>query len=313
MPLADKLTRMTEKGVNLFDLVVDRGQTRIAQLEKATGIDINQDGRLGDKRVYCSNRELERMTDEELDRPEMFNAIHYDEAKAEMGTGDIILLHGTELFSMTIKSATRSWYSHVSLVIRDPPNDILKLYGLENETDPDGLYVFESDSETEDGREGGGVQMRPLRKWVVEMKRYYAVERQARFFLAWRRMVWKAPPGCPSLQRRKTCEFPDFIKVLHEAHGKSYEKKPVQMVASTVHLNQKEDLSSVFCSELVAWSYKALGIFTPAENASNWVPLQFSWTYKSDIVNEHTKLAGKLDKDRRLRIEVPGAECSTKY
>ena len=189
----------------------------------------------------------------------------------------------------------------MSVVVKDPPEAILELYGLHDNRDANGLYVFESDSETEDGREGGGVQLLPLRNWVIEMKRYYAVERSDRFFLVWRRLQWNDHDPSP----RSASEFEGLLTVLEQAQGKSYEQNRLQLAGCTVHMNQTEDLSSVFCSELVAWAYEGLGLFPKEDNASNAVPIQFSWMYRGDNISRRIAHAGHLDKDRRLKIDIP--------
>eukprot|EP00667_Euglena_gracilis_P032058 EG_transcript_48057 len=107
----------------------------------------------GDSTRKYTHSELDSKSDEELSQ--LFNAVDYNAIAPQMGTGDVLLLHGTELFSTAIKLVTRSWYSHVAIVLKEPSPDILQLYGLEFRRDPHGLYAFESDSETEDGRKGG--------------------------------------------------------------------------------------------------------------------------------------------------------------
>ena len=49
--------------------------------------------------------------------------------------------------------------------------------------------------------------------------------------------------------------------------------------------NTKEDVSSVFCSELVAWIYKQLSLFSKETISSNWVTSHWSHFYGDDDAN----------------------------
>eukprot|EP00667_Euglena_gracilis_P024291 EG_transcript_27881 len=200
----------------------------------------------GDPTRKYAHSELDNKSEEELSQ--LFNAVDYNAIAPQMGTGDVLLLHGTELFSTAIKLVTRSWYSHVAVVLKEPSPDILQLYGLESKRDPHGLYSFESDSSTEDGREGGGTQMLPLGEWVKEMRRYYVEEKGSRFFLAWRRVHFAGREDQP----QPVSSFPALPDMLRAAHGKRYENRLDSLLQSIAHHNKEEDLSAVFCSELVA-------------------------------------------------------------
>ena len=104
MPLGGFLGKLEKFEEHLADVA----DNALSKVEQTVHADLDGDGLVGENRVKWSNAELSAKSDAELD--DLFDAIHYDEACAHMGTGDIILLHGTEMFSMTIKAATRSWY-----------------------------------------------------------------------------------------------------------------------------------------------------------------------------------------------------------
>eukprot|EP01121_Diplochlamys_sp_Union-15-3_P012731 TRINITY_DN3858_c0_g1_i4.p1 TRINITY_DN3858_c0_g1~~TRINITY_DN3858_c0_g1_i4.p1 ORF type:complete len:402 (+),score=57.29 TRINITY_DN3858_c0_g1_i4:62-1207(+) len=57
--------------------------------------------------------------------------VKYEEIKEKLGTGDIVLCHGVERISRGIEVATGSFWSHVAMIIRDPPENIKKIYKVE--------------------------------------------------------------------------------------------------------------------------------------------------------------------------------------
>ena len=70
------------------------------------------------------------------------------------------------------------------------------------------------------------------------------------------------------------------------------------MLRAVFRANSLENVDSVFCSELVAWIYKKVGLFEASENASNWVTKHWSGRYGSDMANN------KLRDGFRLELEV---------
>jgi hypothetical protein len=64
----------------------------------------------------------------------------------------------------------------------------------------------------------------------------------------------------------------------------SYKKRAHQLVLSVAKKNKDEDLSSVFCSELVAATLKSMDLYHPEENSTNVTPKDFySLTYQKRI------------------------------
>ena len=283
----------------------DVGRSWRIKAEDSLHVDLNGDGSVGKSEddMDASCHSLLNRSDSMLNGPELFNAIDYEEARHDMGTGDLILLHGTQWYSLIIKGLTGGWYTHVGVVVRDPPHDILQLYKVH--PDKDGLYVLESSPHTDDGRTGGGVQLSPLGQWLQKKKKFYAIERGDTFFVSWRRLHFE---NYEKSEKRPTKHFPSFVDFLKDAHEKSYERDSIELFQCARKANKKEDLSSIFCSELVAWAFEALNLLPQRENASNWVPSQFSFLHKSDWINKKIARGGHLDKDRRIQISEQWSE-----
>eukprot|EP00996_Jenningsia_fusiforme_P001495 NODE_2375_length_1215_cov_134.885077_g2167_i0.p1 GENE.NODE_2375_length_1215_cov_134.885077_g2167_i0~~NODE_2375_length_1215_cov_134.885077_g2167_i0.p1 ORF type:complete len:300 (-),score=44.85 NODE_2375_length_1215_cov_134.885077_g2167_i0:168-1067(-) len=297
--------KLKEKTLAKFDHAAAKVHRGLGRLEESVGLDVDRDGHVGVRPCQYDCADLQRMTEDELDA--VFNAIEYDQLAADIGTGDILLLHGTETFSALIKSATQSWYSHAAVVLREVPSDILQLYG--SQPAPDGLYVFESDTETVDGREGGGVQLLPLRHWVLDAKSYYS-----RFFFLCHRSLRTgdgdggdgggagAGSGAGGSGLRTVDAYPGLIQCLRSAHGRLYEHRKPELVKSVVQGNSDQDLTTIFCSELVAWVLREMGILPRSTNPSNWVPRMFSGIHEDRVNRELCSGVGKFEMDRRIKV-----------
>uniref|UniRef100_A0A7S3PLE2 GOLD domain-containing protein n=1 Tax=Aplanochytrium stocchinoi TaxID=215587 RepID=A0A7S3PLE2_9STRA len=74
----------------------------------------------------------------------------------------------------------------------------------------------------------------------------------------------------------------DMLKSLHafteEMYGRPYEKHVLEMIkaANMFGGNKKEDLSSVFCSELVAAAYRRMGLLSEGRTSNSYIPGDFS-------------------------------------
>eukprot|EP01012_Entosiphon_sulcatum_P008439 TRINITY_DN14577_c0_g1_i1.p1 TRINITY_DN14577_c0_g1~~TRINITY_DN14577_c0_g1_i1.p1 ORF type:complete len:293 (+),score=44.73 TRINITY_DN14577_c0_g1_i1:41-919(+) len=289
--------RLLHRIEDAVDKHIDSHLHHLGKLEGVLRCDLDGDGEVG----VCGTAgkytitQLKKMSEEERDA--IFCSQPFSEVAPYMGTGDVLLLHGTELFSAIIKSSTRSWYSHAAMVVREPPLEILQLYDIAAKPDPYGLYVFESDTETEDQRQGGGVQLLSLTAWIDDLKDYY----KDFFFLSWRRLTLRPPHPAAGDPIRRAVSFPKFLQVLRDAHGRSYETKKPQLVAAVIRRNTTEDLSSIFCSELVAWGFEGLDLLPEENNASNWIPAMFSAIHSDVISTKIQPNGGYLEHDKRVK------------
>lgn len=188
-----------------------------------------------------------------------------NESKCTFKTGDIILFSGQGLISNSIKLVTGSRWSHVGMVIRISS-------GFEM------VAIWESttlktikDSKTSYFK---GVQLNQLRERIIQYD------------------------GDVALRQLEGVEFSDEdLKKLNELRrnltGKPYEKSKLELIKSAydgVGGANKEDLSSIFCSELVAEAYQILGILPEEIPSSEYVPRDFSEQAKNPL----NFLKGKL-------------------
>eukprot|EP01124_Arcella_intermedia_P032572 TRINITY_DN7620_c0_g1_i2.p1 TRINITY_DN7620_c0_g1~~TRINITY_DN7620_c0_g1_i2.p1 ORF type:complete len:213 (+),score=49.83 TRINITY_DN7620_c0_g1_i2:678-1316(+) len=161
------------------------------------------------------------------------------------------------------------------MLIRSPPEAVKAAYNVPKLLEiarnhgtpiPDSpehdLYVLESNYYTTDFRMGGGVQLLPFKSWLIhyenEYSRMHCVVRRLRF---------------PLNEGRSFGSFPGLEEWLLECSQKQYECDFVQSVRAILKSNEGEDLSSVFCSELVAATLRKFGLWEG--NASNITPKDF--------------------------------------
>jgi len=238
---------------------------------------------------------ISQMKDEELDK--YYNRKYWDEIESQFSTGDIILCRGTESFSQLIRRGTMSTWSHAAIVVVDPSPAIREAYKIPDyyETDlKERVFIYESDTETQDHRAGGGTQLFPLRRWMECCIRDYTDQ----YLVVWRKLI---PPethkGKPDIET-----FPKFEKFMLDMCKRSYEHSRVQLMFSAIHTNKKEDLSTVFCSELVAASYKHMGCFPEDSNSNNYVPRDFTSDERLDGKDIKLQNGFTLSKEVRFRF-----------
>ncbi len=112
--------------------------------------------------------------------------------------------------------------------------------------------------------------------------------------------------GIDDDQREKM--YKELMKLLKELQGKPYEKDRIQLIRSAFDFkedylkflkNPKEDLSSIFCSELVAEAYQRMGLFGQGKNSNEYTPNDF--TSKHDEKNPLQ--FGRLEKEVYIEIK----------
>ena len=173
----------------------------------------------------------------------------YEEIRARLKTGDLVLFSGRGALSRGIKRVTRSMWSHVGMV----------LYLLEE----DGVWLWESTklSTLKDhisGRRREGVQLVPLSQRLREYRGTVAIR------------LLDRPPTDDEYDR-----FNAFRRLVSR---RPYERSYWELLRAAFGWNVKEDASSFFCSELVAESYQSFGWLTEAETANNYTPASFART-----------------------------------
>jgi len=235
------------------------------------------------------------MTDEQLDA--RFLKKYLDEIEDLMQTGDIILSRGTEAFSLLIRKGTMSTWSHAAIIVRDPPPEIRKIFQLDtNEEDlKEHVFIFESDTETQDKRQGGGTQLFPFKRWMKSCIPEYGDS----YLVVWRRLV--RPDDYHVKTDLET--FPKLYEWLTSMYGRSYESSRKELVRSALHRNKDEDLTTIFCSELVAATMKSMGLLPETTNSNNFVPRDFTSDQRLDGADLAVLRGFRFEREVRIRLK----------
>jgi len=166
----------------------------------------------------------------------------YEKIRDDLQTGDIILFSGNSMVSGAIKLFSRSEWSHVAMVVKDPISDI--------------VYCWESTSLVDDK---DGVQISVLSKRIKEYDGYVAFRH---------------------LKGRRTKATLSALGAFRKAmKGRKYETSKVELFKSAWDGwggENKEDLSTVFCSELIAEAYQEMNILTENKPSNEFTPDDFA-------------------------------------
>eukprot|EP01012_Entosiphon_sulcatum_P039642 TRINITY_DN5246_c0_g1_i1.p1 TRINITY_DN5246_c0_g1~~TRINITY_DN5246_c0_g1_i1.p1 ORF type:complete len:246 (+),score=31.32 TRINITY_DN5246_c0_g1_i1:31-768(+) len=220
-----------------------------------------------------------------------FTSVNLRDALPHMGTGDILMHHGTSSTSVKMEVVMHSFFSHTAMVIRDPPADLLELYAATDDASdgPDrGIFVFESTTIV------NGTRLTPIRTWALRER-----ARNGEFYcLVWRRLE----RGLPGPHFSDTP--PAFSQMMRTARTVPYEQSKSQLFKAVAGKNRTEDLSSVFCSELVAWALQEMALLPQSENASNWTTTSFSAVYGGDQLNAVAAALARWAPEQMLVIDT---------
>ena len=80
-----------------------------------------------------------------------------------------------------------------------------------------------------------------------------------------------------------------FVK---EVNGRPYKTSPLQLVRAWAQTTETEDMSSLFCSQLIAAAYRSMGLLRSDVIADNFMPADFAGDVKgrngSCVLQIHT-------------------------
>ena len=172
----------------------------------------------------------------------------YQAVRKDLDTGDIVVFEGSGVISGMIKWKDKTRWSHVGMVVKS--------------TEWDMLLLFESTTlskikDVESRMESQGVQLVPLSERIrsypdnnVGIRRLLGVDRDDGF-----RQVVK--------------------KFRSEMAGRPYEKSKLELFRSSydgVFGDNEENLSSLFCSELIAEMYQRFGFLNDVNDIPKGLP-----------------------------------------
>lgn len=179
----------------------------------------------------------------------------YTSIRDSLKTGDLVIFSGKSALSSIIKLFSGGKWSHVGMVLRLPEFDNMIL--LWESTTLSNITDIETHAATK------GVQLVPLSQRINS----YDGEINIR-----------------QLDKPVTAEmFHALAECRRMLSGKPYEKNELELIRAAYDgiggASHGEDLSSVFCSELVAEAYQAMGLLPeyPQGLPSNeYTPMDFS-------------------------------------
>jgi len=174
----------------------------------------------------------------------------YEEARANIQTGDIVLFSGKGGISSAIKWFTRSGWSHVGMALRVEEFDTVLLWESTTLSDI---------ADIESGRQTRGVQLVTLSE---------------------RLMRYKGDVAIRHLDAARTPERLGSLRAFRaEARGRPYEESALEMIRAAYDLwggSNREDLSSLFCSELIAEAYQRMGLLCEDKPSNEYTPADFA-------------------------------------
>ena len=181
----------------------------------------------------------------------------YKDMRDQLKTGDIILFSGKGGISDGIKFFTVSKWSHVGMI-----------YRLDNPLDPESsMFCWESTtlSDIKDADTG---------KLTKGVQRVELSERLERCFSKGYEISVR--PLSETLTDDMILALNNFR---HKVSGRPYEKDKIELLKAAyegILGDNKEDLSSLFCSELLAEAYQNMGLLTEKVPSNEYTPNDFS-------------------------------------
>ena len=199
---------------------------------------------------------------------------HYEDLAEDLKTGDVLLVSGRSAFSLVARMFTRSRWSHVGMIVKTP----------HFREDPDDLYLWHSVRTTDHPYKDvlsdsvkSGPQLNGLRQF------FSGHSTAASSTASVRRVTLLKPErrtGAVLLEEDAGEGLLNWMLVTSK--GKDYEQNLLQLVRSSLPNflgRNREDTTSLFCSELVALTYRRMGLFhhdSSAYPTNDIVPADFA-------------------------------------
>jgi hypothetical protein len=189
-----------------------------------------------------------------------FPKVTFSEIKTDLKTGDIFLFHGDSKIEEVIQIGDKTEWSHVGMIV------LAEDIGLESD---ENVLFWESSSESyydyDQKIEKSGPHLIKLQDLLSALhnlsdKRYFSVR---------------------SLETARTPEFFNQLRSLmseNEIHNATFPKYE-DMIKNYIEghfLNKEESDGTYFCSQLIAETYKRMGILTSIEPSNAYAPKSFS-------------------------------------
>lgn len=192
----------------------------------------------------------------------------------------------TPMPSMGIQFFTSAPFSHIGVIVVDPPQRVLDAYYIA-EKDPRNCYVLEAcmkfahdDPQREKLRAKAGdkrttaVQLNSLARWLKDFQEKGGEGIIGEKWLVAMRSL-RHQPSTSAMQ--VTSNYDKFFEWMLSVSMKEYETNIMELVGSATgwHVNDEKRLDSFFCSELVAESLIWLGVAHKDTESNTYAPADF--------------------------------------
>lgn len=207
--------------------------------------------------------------EENMTKPKLYN----ESMRAKLKTGDVVLFSGKGGVSAGIKWATLSRWSHVGMIVFLPEYDFVTVW----ESTTLSSIV---DLDTKVPRKG--VQLVPLSSRIEGYDGEIAV-----------RQLDGVTFDSDDIKR--------LMQLRRELAGREYEQDKIELIRAAYDGplgRNSEDLTSLFCSELVAEAYQRLGLLSEEKPSNEYTPADFSEKKVLKL------LKGSLGKEIFLKAET---------
>ena len=195
--------------------------------------------------------------------------VKYDTLRSKLMTGDLVLFSGKGGLSTGIKWFTSSRWSHLGMVVRPLDFDVVLLWEASPITDI---------KDIESGKVHKGVRLVALSERIQS----YDGEISIRQLHVERRPEMLAALNQLRSEMKKRPFETDIIELLKSAwEGPFGQNQP--------------DLSSLFCSELVAEAYQVMGLLSRRKPSNEYTPKDFSEDGRLKL------LKGRLGKEQTIK------------
>ncbi len=172
----------------------------------------------------------------------------------ELRLWGIGIFAGDDLVSAVIRKLSHSSWSHVALIIADQT---------------DYLYCFESTASYDEIMHKGILPQVRISPWINACDEYSGA-------IASRQFVFREDHQ----PNTKTVG-----ELVHNMIGKPYERDLFSLIEVINRASKKRDISSLFCSELVAEVMQELGYLKKDKLSDNYLPKDFSTEMTLDLIN----------------------------
>ncbi len=200
------------------------------------------------------------------------DTIPYNLIRSELKTGDLILFSGRSRISYVIRAGSMSKWSHVGLVLRVEPYDFVTLW------ETPGVRLKDLDT----GEYHKGVMLVPLSIRLATYDGEFGLRRLEGGVLSQNSLN-------ELMALRKRLQKVPYEKNKWEVFRAAYDG---------IFGDNEEDLSSLFCSELVAEAYQSLGLLPQDLPSNEYTPADFSQ-------NRMKKLLGGFSLSDEILLSYP--------